>query len=68
MVLPAFNEEEMLLKTAATLKEVLSGEKIPYQLVFVDDGSKDATWEMIKAAKENDPNITGVYFSRNFGK
>ena len=68
VVLPAFNEEEMLLKTAATLKEVLSGEKIPYQLVFVDDGSKDATWEMIKAAKENDPNITGVYFSRNFGK
>ena len=68
VVLPAYNEEEMLLKTAATLKEILSSEEIPYQLVFVDDGSKDATWERIKTAKENDPDITGVYFSRNFGK
>lgn len=68
VVLPAYNEEEMLLKTASTLKEILSSEEIPYQLVFVDDGSKDATWEKIKTAKESDPNITGVYFSRNFGK
>lgn len=68
VVLPAYNEEEMLLKTASTLKEILCDEGISYQLVFVDDGSKDATWEKIKTAKENDPNITGVYFSRNFGK
>ena len=68
VVLPAYNEEEMLLKTASTLKEILNSAGIHYQLVFVDDGSRDATWEKIKSAKEKDPNIVGVYFSRNFGK
>lgn len=68
VVLPAYNEEEMLLKTATTLKEILVREGIEYQLVFVDDGSKDATWGKINEAQKKDPNIRGVYFSRNFGK
>ena len=38
VVLPAYNEEDMLLKTADTLKKILQQNKIEYQLVFVDDG------------------------------
>lgn len=68
VVLPAYNEEAMLLKTARRLSEILNAEKIQYQLVFVDDGSKDHTWERIREAAENDPGVTGIHFSRNFGK
>lgn len=68
IVLPAYNEDAMLLKTAKTLKDILNKENIKYQLIFVDDGSKDLTWKRIKEAARLDPGITGIHFSRNFGK
>lgn len=68
VVLPAYNEEAMLLKAAETLKNILEKEKIEYQLVFVDDGSKDSTWAQIGEAARRDPHVTGIHFSRNFGK
>ena len=68
IVLPAYNEEAMLKKTADILKQILSGAQINYELVFVDDGSKDATWRKIEEAAEIDPCVHGIHFSRNFGK
>lgn len=68
VVLPAYNEEAMLLKAAKTLREILSGESIAYELVFVDDGSKDHTWQKIEEAAAQDKSVRGVHFSRNFGK
>ncbi len=68
VVLPSYNEEEMLPKAASVLGELLGNSGIPYELVFVDDGSKDRTWEMIRQAAASDPNVHGVHFSRNFGK
>ncbi len=68
VVLPAYNEEAMLLKTAKTLKEILSREEIAYELVFVDDGSRDGTWREIEEAAKADPHVRGIHFSRNFGK
>lgn len=68
VVLPAYNEEAMLLKAAETLKEILEKEKIEYQLIFVDDGSRDQTWSLITEAARRDPHVTGIHFSRNFGK
>ena len=68
VVLPAFNEEGMLEITSDTLVDLLTAENIPYELVFVDDGSRDRTWEMIAEAAEKNPHIHGVRFSRNFGK
>ena len=47
-------KEEMLLKTASTLKEILSSEGIPYQLVFVDDGSKDGSPEILDEYRHPD--------------
>ena len=68
VVLPAYNEEQMIEKTQKVIGDLLRKENIPYELVFVNDGSKDHTWEKILKMKDEDPCIKGVCFSRNFGK
>ncbi len=68
VVLPAYNEELMTAKACRTLKEILDHEGISYELVLVDDGSSDGTWNQIEQISEQDTNVTGVHFSRNFGK
>lgn len=68
VVLPAYNEEAMLPKTAKVLGSLLEEEKIDYELVFVDDGSRDLTWSKIQIAHEENEKVHGVHFSRNFGK
>lgn len=68
IVLPAYNEEQMIKKTAKIIGKIMKEEEIPYELVFVNDGSKDHTWEKIVELKEEYAHIKGVCFSRNFGK
>ncbi|HJB15635.1 MAG TPA: glycosyltransferase family 2 protein [Candidatus Blautia excrementipullorum] len=68
VVLPAYNEELMIAKTCRVLRDVLGEAGISYELVLVDDGSKDSTWKEIQKAGEKDACILGVHFSRNFGK
>ena len=58
VVLPAYNEELMVGKTCRVLAEVLTKAEIPYELVVVNDGSGDRTWEEIRKAGEQ------VYFFR----
>ena len=65
VVLPAYNEEAMLLKAAETLKEILEKEKIEYQLIFVDDGSRDQTWSLItEAAHRDSPRNRHPFFKK----
>ena len=68
IVIPASNEEKMILKTTEVVSGIMEREKIPFELVFVNDGSKDQTWEMIEKAAEKNSHVTGIRFSRNFGK
>lgn len=68
IVLPAYNEEQMIEKTAKTIARLMENEGISYELVFVNDGSKDQTWEQIKEASKDNSNVKGICFSRNFGK
>ena len=68
VILPAYNEEKMIEKARDTLSRILSEQDIPYEIVFVDDGSKDQTWSEIEKAAEKDNHVAGVHFSRNFGK
>ena len=68
IVLPAYNEEENISLAVERLGEVLVSEKIDWELIFVNDGSRDGTWERILEAAKGNPHITGIRFSRNFGK
>ena len=67
LVIPAFNEQENIPVTAERMKEILSP-ITEYELIFVDDGSKDNTWQIIKELSEKDTSVKGLHFSRNFGK
>lgn len=68
VVLPAYNEEKMIHKAATTIGGILNKASIPYELIFVDDGSKDNTWSEIEKNAKEDSHIIGIHFSRNFGK
>ncbi len=68
VIIPAYNEEAMLEKTASVIGGILADANIDCELLFVDDGSKDKTWQKIKAASEKLPFVRGIHFSRNFGK
>ncbi len=68
IVLPSYNEEENISVTANTLKSLLEEQGIDYELVFIDDGSRDNTFNEIKKCAANNPHIKGGSFSRNFGK
>lgn len=73
LVVPCYNEEEVLAETSKRLKEKLSGmvekELISKysKILFVNDGSKDKTWQMITELNEQDSNFGGVCLSRNRG-
>lgn len=73
LVIPCYNEEAVLSETAARLKEKMIG-MIEAKLIspeskiaFVDDGSKDKTWELISAFHQSDPLFSGIKLSRNKG-
>ncbi len=68
VVIPAFNEEENIANTARVVQENMKHAQIPYELIFVSDGSKDATFAKVAALALEDPRIRGLEFSRNFGK
>ena len=68
VVVPAYNEEGLVSVAAARLAAILRGADIPYELIFVDDGSRDGTWAEILAAHATDTQVRGLRFSRNFGK
>ena len=68
VVIPAYNEEGLILTTAARIGGILEEAHIPYELIFVDDGSRDGTWDRIQEAAQTNGRVRGVSFSRNFGK
>lgn len=68
VILPSYNEEKMIPTAADRLANILEGAGIDYELLFVDDGSKDDTWKMIERSAESNRRIVGIHFSRNFGK
>lgn len=68
VIIPAYNEQENIEKTAETIYKILSENKIECEIMFVDDGSKDKTWEIISRLSKENPSVRGLKFSRNFGK
>lgn len=68
IILPSYNEEKMILTATERVGAIMREAGIDYELLFVDDGSRDRTWEMIQQASAQDSHVVGVHFSRNFGK
>jgi dolichol-phosphate mannosyltransferase len=66
IVIPVYNEREVLPVLLATLNKTL-GRDLPYEIVFVDDGSRDGTSEALRSAASEDPRVKVIFFSRNFG-
>ena len=68
IIVPCYNEAESVPLFYPELKKYLDEMKTKYEIIFVDDGSKDSTVEACLKLKENDSNISIISFSRNFGK
>lgn len=68
IIIPSYNEEGNIIHTADVVGNLLAENGIDYELVFVNDGSKDKTWELISGLAAQRERIVGVNFSRNFGK
>lgn len=67
IVIPVYNEEAVLLQTYQRLKQVMDSTQEPYELIFVNDGSRDRTKDIIRELGDRDAAVKLVDFSRNFG-
>ncbi|MGD1844842.1 MAG: glycosyltransferase family 2 protein [Salibacteraceae bacterium] len=68
VVVPLFNEEESLPELAEWIQKVMRENQFTYEIVMVDDGSSDRSWEVIGNLKANHPEVKGIRFRRNYGK
>lgn len=68
VIVPLYNEAESLPELEAWIKRVMEANNFSYEILFINDGSTDESWEVIKSLSEKNPNVRGVCFRRNYGK
>src|SRR6201986_600754 len=68
IVIPVYNEEESLPELCAWIERVVRENHITYEIILVDDGSTDRSWEVLQELRHSNPNIKGIKFQRNYGK
>src|SRR6056297_1164223 len=68
VIVPLFNEEESLPELADWIKRVMDENHFTHEVVMIDDGSKDDSWQVVENLQKNNPNIKGIKFRRNYGK
>lgn len=68
VVIPLFNEAESLPELHAWIQRVMTANKFSYEIIFVNDGSTDTSWQVIEDLAAKDPNVHGIKFRRNYGK
>jgi glycosyltransferase involved in cell wall biosynthesis len=68
VVIPLFNEEESLPELYAWIEKVMNANGFSYEVIFIDDGSKDNSWEIISELRQSHPEVKGIRFGRNYGK
>jgi len=68
IVIPLFNEAESLPELAAWIERVMNANNFSYEVLMIDDGSKDESWNAIEKLSAQNPNIKGIRFRRNYGK
>ena len=68
LVIPLLNEEESLQELCAQIDNVMRQNNFTYEVILIDDGSKDKSWEVIEKITTSNQNIKGIKFRRNYGK
>jgi len=68
VVVPLFNEEESIAELYEWIARVMAEHKFTYEIVFVNDGSTDHSWEVIESLAKQHPEVHGIKFRRNYGK
>lgn len=68
VVIPLYNEVESLTELHDWIQRVMQANGFTYEIVFVDDGSTDGSWDMIESLAQQHPEIAGIRFRRNYGK
>ena len=68
IVISLFNEEESLPELISWIEKVMAAEGYTYEVIMVDDGSRDGSWRLIKDFSEKNSSIRGISFRRNYGK
>src|SRR5437762_11199368 len=68
VVIPLLNEEESLPELSEWIVRVVTENNLTYEVIFVDDGSTDNSWNIIQNLSKQNPNFKGIKFRRNYGK
>lgn len=68
IVIPLLNEDESLNELHDWIAKVMQSNRYSYEVLFIDDGSTDDSWKVIKALSEKNPNVKGLRFQKNYGK
>lgn len=68
VIVPLFNEEESIPELYAWIERVMKANGFSYEVIFVNDGSTDRSWEIISHLQEQSPTVRGIKFRRNYGK
>ena len=68
VVIPLYNEAESLPELHSWIARVMEENRFSYEILMVDDGSTDSSWEVITGLSAKDPNVHGIRFRRNYGK
>lgn len=68
IVIPLFNEDESLPELSAWIEKVMNENNFSYEVIFIDDGSTDDSWNVIEKLRSANTNLKGIKFQRNYGK
>lgn len=68
MVIPVYNEEDSLKELVAWIRKVMVDNHYSWEIVLIDDGSRDNSWQIIELLQKDNPEIKGIKFRRNYGK
>ena len=68
VVIPLLDEQDSLVELHDWIAQVMQSNQLTYELIFIDDGSRDQSWEVITNLNQKNPSVLGIKFSKNFGK
>ena len=68
VIIPLYNEEESLPELMAWIERVMTKEQLSYEVIMIDDGSTDNSWDVIENLRKSNESLKAIKFQRNYGK